>query len=66
MFKQFLSILICLSLIFLTTACQAEKEVIISPHAYVSVEESPETFKKIMRTLNSIGVLMIIRSILAA
>ena len=46
MFKQSLSILICLSLIFLTTACQAEKEVIISPHAYVSVEESPETFKK--------------------
>ncbi|WP_350588497.1 MULTISPECIES: hypothetical protein [unclassified Psychrobacter] len=30
----------------LTTACQAEKEVSIPPHAYVSVEESPETFKK--------------------
>ena len=46
MFKRSLSILICFSLTFLTTACQAEKEVVIPPHAYVSVEESPETFKK--------------------
>lgn len=34
------------SFMLLTTACQAEKEVSIPPHAYVSVEESPETFKK--------------------
>ncbi|MGP9751413.1 hypothetical protein [Psychrobacter sp. AOP22-C2-15] len=46
MFKRSLSILICLSLTFLTTACQAEKEVTISPHATISVSESPETFKK--------------------
>ena len=46
MFKQIFITLICFSFLFLATACQAEKEVVIPPHAYVSVEESPETFKK--------------------
>ena len=34
------------SFMLLTTACQAEKEVFIPPHATISVSESPETFKK--------------------
>lgn len=46
MFKQIFITLICFSFLFLATACQAEKEVSMPPHAYVSVEESPETFKK--------------------
>ena len=46
MFKQIFITLICFSFLFLATACQAEKEVVIPPHAYVSVEESPDAFKK--------------------
>ncbi|HCT73424.1 MAG TPA: hypothetical protein DF294_05420 [Psychrobacter sp.] len=46
MFKQIFITLICFSFLFLATACQAEKEVVIPPHAIISVEESPETFKK--------------------
>ncbi len=46
MFKQIFITLICFSFLFLATACQAEKEVVIPPHAIISVEESPDAFKK--------------------
>ena len=46
MFKQIFITLICFSFLFLATACQSEQEAIISPHATISVSESPETFKK--------------------
>ena len=46
MIKKIFSNWLFFSFVLLTTACQAEKEVVISPHVYVSVEESPESFKK--------------------
>ncbi|MBE0407884.1 hypothetical protein, partial [Psychrobacter sp. FME6] len=46
MIKKIFSNWFFFSSMLLTTACQSEQEAIISPHATISVSESPETFKK--------------------